>query len=269
MRNDYQAVNTFIFDMDGTLLNEQHELSDVTVRTLTELRARNANLIIATGRHINDIRCYIEQLGGGIATITCNGANIHNAKGELVASQELPLTANQSLIPLGDEFHLHVNIYTHNEWLINAPCEAMRAAHLQSQFFYREVDSQEMLTIPALKIMFYGENRKLLALREKIDPALESTLNVTFSDENHLEIMQKNISKGHALKTLLAKLGQPLNQTMAFGDSMNDVELFKTVAHPILMENSVKNLKSLFPSAQRAQKNHEDGVARFLQQYIL
>ena len=81
--------------------------------------------------------------------------------------------------------------------------------------------------------------------------------------------MQKNISKGDALKILLAKLGLPLNQTMAFGDSMNDVELFKTVAHPILMENSGRNLNALFPQAQRAQANYEDGVARFLYEHVL
>ncbi len=92
MRNDYQAVNTFIFDMDGTLLNGQHELSELTFRALNDLRTRNANLVIATGRHINDIRCYIEQLGGGIAAITCNGANIHDANGKLLVSQDLPLT---------------------------------------------------------------------------------------------------------------------------------------------------------------------------------
>ncbi len=56
---------------------------------------------------------------------------------------------------------------------------------------------------------------------------------------------------------------------MAFGDSMNDVELFNTVAHPILMENSVKNLKALFPNAVRARANYEDGVARFISEHIL
>lgn len=269
MKTDYQAVNTFIFDMDGTLLNDQHELSELTIRTLTELRARKANLIIATGRHINDIRCYIEQLGGGIATITCNGANIHDENGNLIASQELPLTANQSLIPLGNVFDVHTNMYTHNEWLVSAPCEAMLLAHKISKFFYREITQQEMLNTPTLKILFYGEHRELLALREQIDPAIESSLNVTFSDDNYLEIMQKNISKGDALKILLPTLGISLNQTMAFGDSMNDVELFRTAAHPILMENAVKNLKALFPDAKRANTNHKDGVARFICEHIL
>ncbi len=269
MKADYQAINTFIFDMDGTLLNDKHELSELTVKALHELRARNANLIIATGRHINDIRCYIEQLGGGVAAITCNGANIHDANGELVASQNLPLTANEIFITLGNQFDVYTNLYTHREWLVSKPCESMLNAHLQSKFFYRETSQQEMLATPALKIMFYGEHSELLKLRTQINPDLSSSLNVTFSDENYLEIMQKNISKGDALKILLPTLGIPLNQTMAFGDSMNDVELFRTVTHPILMKNAGTTLKTLFPDAQRTTKNYEDGVACFLQEYIL
>lgn len=264
MSNVYQAVNTFIFDMDGTLLNERHELSDLTIRTLQNLRARGANLIIATGRHINDIRCYMDQLGGGISAITCNGANIHDADGELVASQNLPLTANESLITLGNQFDVYTNLYTSSEWLVSKPCEVMLKAHVASGFFYRETNQQEMLASPALKIMFFGEHSELLSLRAQMGEDISTALNVTFSDDNYLEIMQKNISKGHALKILLAKQGVPLNHTMAFGDSMNDLELFRTVAHPILMENAVKNLKALFPNAVRAQKNYEDGVARFI-----
>src|SRR6478609_4245588 len=199
MSTDYKAINTFIFDMDGTLLNEKHELSELTLHALKVLRARKNNLVIATGRHINDIRCYIEQLGGGIAAITCNGANIHDDNGNLVATQDLPLIANEALINLGNQFNVYINLYTANEWLVCQPCKEMLNAHLKSKFFYRETTQQEMRESPALKIMFYGEHRELLALREQMPEDIFSTLNVTFSDENYLEIMQKNISKGHAL----------------------------------------------------------------------
>jgi HAD superfamily hydrolase (TIGR01484 family) len=86
-----QTPDTFIFDMDGTLLNEHHQLSPLTVRVLSELRERGHRLVVATGRHFMDVRPYLKQLGGGIAAITCNGALIHNAEGELIQRASLPL----------------------------------------------------------------------------------------------------------------------------------------------------------------------------------
>jgi Cof subfamily protein (haloacid dehalogenase superfamily) len=262
-------VNTFIFDMDGTLLNEEHELSALTLRALGELRERGFNLVIATGRHFNDIRSYLQQLGSGVATITCNGANIHNGDGELIYREGLSPLVNEALIPLGATFNVHTNMYTDSEWLVTAPCEELLEAHAKDQFFYRQIDPQEMLMTPALKILFYGQNTDLQALKAQILREYSLAINLTFSDEYYLEVMHNNISKGHSLKVLLEKLSFPVNKTMAFGDGFNDVELFHTVTHPVLMENSSAALKQLFPHAARALPNHDDGVARFLFDNIL
>lgn len=262
-------VNTFVFDMDGTLLNDAHELTPLTVRALNELRERGCNLVIATGRHFNDIGSYLQQLGGGIATITCNGANIHDRDGELIYREGLLLLVNEALIPLAANFNVHTNMYTDSEWLVTAPCKELLEAHEQDQFFYRQIDMQEMIRTPALKILFYGQNVELQMLKAQILRDYSLAVNLTFSDEYYLEVMHNNISKGDALKVLLEKLSLPVNRTMAFGDGMNDVELFRTVAHPVLMENSSSALKQLFPQAQRAQANHIDGVAKFLFDNIL
>lgn len=262
-------VNTFVFDMDGTLLNEAHELSALTLRALGELRERGFNLVIATGRHVNDIRSYLKQLGGGVATITCNGANIHNGDGELIYREGLQQLVNEALIPLGAKFNVHTNMYTDSEWLVTAPCEELLEAHAKDQFFYRQIDMLEMIRTPALKILFYGQNAELQALKAQILRDYSLAINLTFSDEYYLEVMQNNISKGYSLKVLLEKLSLPVSKTMAFGDGFNDVELFRTVAHPILMENSSAALKQLFPHAARALPNHNDGVARFLFDNIL
>lgn len=262
-------VNTFVFDMDGTLLNEAHELSALTLRALGELRERGFNLVIATGRHVNDIRGYLKQLGGGVATITCNGANIHNSDGELIYREGLPQLVNEALIPLGAKFNVHTNMYTDSEWLVTAPCEELLEAHAQDKFFYRQITMPEMISTPALKILFYGQNAELQALKAQILRDYSLAINLTFSDEYYLEVMQNNISKGYSLKVLLEKLSLPINKTMAFGDGFNDVELFRTVAHPVLMENSSAKLKQLFPHAQRTQPNYNDGVARFLFDHVL
>lgn len=264
-----QTPSTFVFDMDGTLLNEHHELTPLTIRALNELRERGHHLVIATGRHFMDIRAYLKQLGGGIATITCNGATIHNGDGELIKRELLPLAVNEILLPLGEACGLHLNMYTDSEWLVNAPCESMLDAHAQSQFFYRQIALTEMLSTPALKILFYGENALLQQLKTQILAALPVPIHLTFSDEYYLEAMPHNISKGHALKFLLEQLHLPLTNSMAFGDGFNDVELFRAVTHPVVMGNASEPLKQLFPQARRALNNSEDGVATFLYEQVL
>jgi hypothetical protein len=264
-----ETPSTFVFDMDGTLLNEHHELSPLTIRALNELRERGHHLVIATGRHFMDIRAYLKQLGGGIATITCNGATIHNGDGELIKRELLPLAVNETLLPLGKQCGLHLNMYTDREWLVNAPCESMLDAHRQSEFFYRQIPLQEMLATPALKILFYGENALLQQLKAQILTALPVPIHLTFSDEYYLEAMPNNISKGDALKTLAKHLQLPLANSMAFGDGFNDVELFRAVTHPVVMANASDKLKQLFPAAQAAARNHDDGVARFLLEKVL
>lgn len=269
MFENQPTPDTFVFDMDGTLLNEHHELSPQTIRALQELRARGKHLVIATGRHFMDIRAYLEQLGGGIAAITCNGATIHNPAGELIQRVCLPLAVNEMLLPLGEQCGVHLNMYTDSEWLVNAPCESMLDAHAQSQFFYRQINLAEMLTTPALKILFYGENALLQQLKTKILDAFPLPIHLTFSDDYYLEAMPLNISKGQALKTLAQHLHLPLANSMAFGDGLNDVELFSTVAHPVMMENASETLQGLFPHALRTQSNQADGVAKFLYEHIL
>lgn len=262
-------VNTFVFDMDGTLLNDEHVISPQNLRALHGLRERGFNLVIATGRHVRDVQYHLQQLGGDIATITCNGANIHDRNGKLIYREGLPLLVNQTLLPLAAQFNVNLNMFTDSEWLTIAPCAAMLEAHDQTQFFYRQVDLQEMITTPALKILFYGENTELQKLKAQILKDHPLDINLTFSDDCYLEVMQQNISKGYALKILLEKLSLSVDKAMAFGDGLNDVELFRTVAHPVVMENAGNTLKQLFPDAQRAPKNHPDGVATFLFDYIL
>jgi hydroxymethylpyrimidine pyrophosphatase-like HAD family hydrolase len=94
-------------------------------------------------------------------------------------------------------------------------------------------------------------------------------IHLTFSDEYYLEAMPKNISKGDALKTLAEHSQLPLANSMAFGDGFNDVEMFRTVTHPVVMENASEKLKQLFTDALRAKGNYENGVATFLYEHVL
>lgn len=164
---------------------------------------------------------------------------------------------------------MHLNTYTDSEWLVSSPCEQMLAAHAKAQFFYRVTSLANLQQTPALKILFYGEHEKLVALQQQIQRECREPINLTFSDPYYLEVMNSGVSKGQSLKVLLNTLGLDASRAIAFGDGLNDVELFRTVAVPVVMENAGDTLKQLFPQALRAQANQQAGVAQFLREHIL
>jgi hypothetical protein len=257
------VIETFIFDLDGTLLNCQHQLSAMTVATLQHLQQQGARLVIATGRHINDVRGYLQQLGGDITAISCNGANIHAGNGELIYRQALATEWNLPLLTLGQQFAVHTSFYTDQHWLVSAE-NADLAAVQQHGPGYQLLDVGQLSALSALKVMFYGEHQLLQQLKQQIADQWPQQLHLTFSDPHYLEVMPAGCCKGHALQFLRQQQQFCLQQSIAFGDGMNDAELLALVGYPVLMANASQSLQQLLPQAARAPHHDQDGVAQFL-----
>ena len=83
-----------------------------------------------------------------------------------------------------------------------------------------------------------------------------------------LEIMPPECGKGEALLWLIQKLNIPQKSLMAFGDSMNDETMIRKAPMSVAMLNGLEYIKDL--AAFVTQKNNnEDGVADFLESYVL
>jgi hypothetical protein len=257
------ALETFIFDLDGTLLNSQHQLSATTIAALLHLRANNARLLLATGRHMTDVRGYVQQLGGGIAAISCNGANIHDENGELIYRQALSADYNVPLLQFGLEHQVHCSFFTDHDWWVSADNADLAAAQPDGPG-YQILDALQLPALSALKVMFYGEHQLLLALQQRIAQQWPQQLHLTFSDPHYLEVMPALCSKGQALQFLQQQRQFCLRRAIAFGDGMNDAELLALVGFPVLMHNASHSLQQLFPQAARAPHHDQDGVAKFL-----
>lgn len=257
------TINTFIFDLDGTLLNAQHQLSAATLAALQQLQQQGARLVIATGRHINDVRGYLQQLGGDISAISCNGAHIHAGNGELMYRQALATEWNLPLLTLGQQFAVHTSFYTDEHWLVSAD-NAELAAVQPHGAGYQLLDVEQLPALSALKVMFYGEHQLLQQLKQQIAGQWPQQLHLTFSDPHYLEVMPLGCCKGQALQFLRQQQQFCLQQSLAFGDGMNDAELLALVGYPVVMANASQSLQQLLPQAARAPHHDQDGVARFL-----
>ncbi len=82
----YQLIAT---DLDGTLLNGEHQISEYTLQTITRLYQQNVKFLIATGRHYIDVRPIADQFDFPMYLITSNGARVHNKQGEVLFRADL------------------------------------------------------------------------------------------------------------------------------------------------------------------------------------
>ena len=79
----------------------------------------------------------------------------------------------------------------------------------------------------------------------------------------------KNVTKGEAVKNIMEKLNIPLENTMAFGDGLNDYEMLSEVGKGLLMGNCAQRLREKLPNNEMIGKNIDNGVAKYLRKTYL
>lgn len=81
-----------------------------------------------------------------------------------------------------------------------------------------------------------------------------------------LDIMNKNINKGNALEKLQNALNITPQQTMAFGDYMNDIEMLKNSKYSYAMKNAHPSVKEA--ASFEACSNDNFGVLEIIKNYL-
>ena len=85
-----------------------------------------------------------------------------------------------------------------------------------------------------------------------------------FSKLKYLEALNKEVNKGLTVKVMLEKYNISPQNTMAFGDQWNDLEMLKFVKYGYLMGNATEELKKEFSSDRITLSNDEDGIYEVL-----
>lgn len=255
------------FDMDGTLLNNNHEISDKNKEALKLLLKNNIKVVIATGRPNELVKEYIQDLNINEYVVTCNGSVIYNhfTKEFLYYSMIDQPTAKDVMSYLKSheiDFLIYEKefIASHNDtprYLFFTE----RNKHLDEEIqakFYRidELDkTPEQLEIN--KILVIEEDPKKYADALLFLQSF-SGISVTQSRNTFIDIGPLNNSKGNALKILGETYNIKANEIIAFGDQLNDVSMLEYAGIGVAMGNATDEVKK--HSNQVARSNDDDGV---------
>lgn len=267
------SIKIVASDLDGTLLATNHQLSDNSKQTLKELHAKGYTFIFATGRHHVDVAGIRESVGIPAYMITSNGARVHDQNDQLLYSQNVPEELVQPIVDvLSTDSELFVHMYQDEKWLLNQEDEYLRKFHTETGFTYHLFDATQAPTSGIAKIFITHpkqDHEHLVEFEDALRAKFGDSLNIAFSTPWCLEVMAKEVSKGDALQAVAEKLGFRLENCIAFGDGMNDVEMLTMAGHGYIMENAHDKVKRALPNNEVIGSNADDAVAEFLKQNLI
>lgn len=260
-----------VSDLDGTLLSPDHTLSVYTKETLKLLTERGIHFVFATGRHHVDVAQIRHNLDISAFMITSNGARVHNTQGELIFSHNLPADIARDLYQIvAGHSDIETNVFRHDEWFIDRESPEQKLFFQESAFHYQLFEADKLATDGVGKVYFVSrEPETLLPLEVEIKQRWGDRVNVSFSLPTCLEVMAGGVSKGHALEEVARLLGHNLQDCIAFGDGMNDVEMLAMAGKGCIMSNAQQRVKETLPELEVIGSNADDAVAHYLRRRYL
>ncbi|MHB9128517.1 MAG: Cof-type HAD-IIB family hydrolase, partial [Candidatus Humimicrobiaceae bacterium] len=254
-------------DVDGTLLDSSSKLTELNKKALLDCIASGINVIIATGKSINSTLFIIEELGLKGPQITHGGAVIITPERKVINSVKIPaklyLDVVQKVREKGYELvvatvdsKIYCQEYSKHMDNIAAIGEKInKADDLKSDYFR---DNAVSITIPINE-------------SDPMDLFMRTTykdkLQIVRSGEYFFDILSFDSSKGIALTSLINELGIKKEEVVSFGDSHNDISLFKASGLKIAVKNSYPELLEIADII--TDENYNSGLGRAIYKYIL
>ena len=258
-----------ISDLDGTLLGEDHKISAQTQNSIHQWINSGRKFVIATGRHYIEAESLQDKLGEPIYLITSNGARVHNKEGELILKQNLPSDIATEICSTDFGNDVQINLFTDENWFANFSVKELDDIGFTDGFYCQPTNLKLLDKSNTIKIFFWAERELLKNVYKKLNERFGDRINLTFSLDKCLEVMDAQTNKGSAVSAVLKEKGLNTAQAVAFGDGMNDVEMLTMVGKPILMENSQQALRDALPNAEVTQSSKEHGVAIKINQLLV
>lgn len=263
-------IKVVVSDLDGTLLNPQHRISDYTKTIFQELHNQGYLIVVATGRHHLDAMAIIDKLEIPVYLISSNGARIHSPNKEELFAFNLNSDVVKAALNVEIDPEITVVLFKEQTWQTNKWNEKLNSFQEELKYRPELVNYKDLDDFAAIKIFFSCPNHeKLVKLKDAILANSSEHLHHAFSLPTCLEFMDKSIDKAVSIERVLEKEGFTLKEAVSFGDGYNDVQMLSASGKGLIMGNAPASLKEELSDLEVIQTNAEDGVARYIASKIL
>ncbi len=262
---DLSKVKMIVTDMDGTLLNSHHEVSDLFFELFEELKRRNILFVAASGRQYNSIIDKLRTIKSDIIVVAENGGYVMNNEVEILSTL-LPKDQQRAILETLSEVD-NINPVLCGKQGAYLTGDSETFADLLRQYYsaFEIVEDLSQVDAEILKIAIYHFESSEKYIYPSVKH-LEGDLKVKVSGPNWVDISSPNANKGFALQKLQEMYAITPEETMVFGDYNNDLEMLALASFSFAMENAHPNVKRVANFSTTS--NDDFGVERVLEKLL-
>lgn len=256
-------VKLVAVDMDGTLLDSKKNPPEDFSAWVREHEA--VQTVLASGRQYATLRDMFPELADRLVYVADNGGFVFH-QGEMIYSNEMS----------AENIRWCIEHLDHREGVHLILCGA-KAAYMKhakklvednGHLYYVSLEFVDKLEDCIgkdciAKVAVFIEEYKAEEIFHAL-PALPEELEPVLSGDSWIDIANKSVSKGSAMQAIQEELHISREDSMAFGDYLNDYTLMQSCEESYAMENAHPDLKAI--AKHIANSNDEDGVMKILRQ---
>lgn len=271
-----QDIRLIISDIDGTILDDQHQVDPQLREQIPLLKKENIPFVLASARSPLGMEPIARKLGLRDNPLACyNGALV--IKGdpqnyETIIEHPLDKKEIRTFMELvKTKFpSVSINLYSGKDWIAD---RLDRWVQIEAEITDEQPIIQNILLpvldllIPAHKLLLIDEAAVIQQLHAYLQTMDFPNTAFYLSKDNYLEVTHKEVSKEQALLEVAKHYQIPLEQVMTIGDNFNDLPMLRLAGLGVAMGNSPEAVK--LETTVVTKSNNQHGVAKAIEEYAL
>lgn len=251
-------------DIDGTLLNSKHQISEKTKKKVQQLAIQNIPFVLVSARMPKGMHYFLDELQIKAPMVSYSGGLILDENQKVIYSKGFSVEMVKRLYEyIKYYYQIPVNFYVENHWMVDEIDEGIEEESIITGLKPEKLDLNGIKKVHKLLVIAEAGivDRLEMSLKEKF-----SGLKIYKSKDTYLEIMDESVSKSSAIQFLCDKMKIGLHQTVSFGDNYNDLDMLLLTGKGFAMANGAQGVLESIPT--HTLSNDEDGIVYALDNLV-
>jgi len=261
------SMKLIAMDLDGTLDNDQKTIDSPTREALLKAQRFGIRLLLASARPLHGLyreRDLLEMQTYGGMLMAYNGGLIADASGTMISADQMDRDQARQILRILETLPVTPILDDGERFYVTDPEGFMVQYESRNNEMPLTIvkDLAGGLSFAPFKLLMSVDPAVIAGVQKQIAESLPAELTVVQTAPFYLEVIPAHINKGMGLLNACKVAGIHPSETIAFGDSQNDIEMLKTAGIGIAMANADPKVKE---AADRVTlSNNDNGIAAAL-----